>query len=307
MHPLPVKGPAATGHSRACLRYVLRHDIAAPSFPSVTGVLGGRATHSACFGLMQDQAQQSAACDSSQFRLMTYNVHACRGTDGAYDVGRVAAVVAEAKPDLLLLQEVDVSQERSSGVDQGTELARHLGMHVHFTCAFQRGGGKYGIAMLAGEKPRIVLEGCLPSVRDEVRAAQWARLSVAGVELDVVHTHLSVKLQDRDVQLKSLFGSDWLQGRLSHPHLIIGGDLNALPFSSVYRELSRHLRDVQRISPGKIRATWPSARPFARIDHIFVGRGFEVKSCWVPNGPKTRVASDHLPLLADLRALRVAR
>jgi len=234
------------------------------------------------------------------FRVMTYNTHACVGTDRRLDLERVARVAAEQKPDLLALQELDVSRARSGHVDQAEDLARHLSMQAHFTCAFEPEDGRYGIAMLAADKLHIELEGCLATQGDEVRAAQWARFQVGTFHIDVVHTHLSVRLRDRTAQLDELFGQGWLGSRLTHPHLIVCGDLNALPYSAVYRKLSRKLRDVQRAHGRRARATWPARLPLARLDHIFVSRGFEVLDCRVPRNALTRLASDHLPVVADL-------
>ena len=233
---------------------------------------------------------------------MTYNTHACVGTDGRLDVARVARVAAERRPDIVALQEVDVSRQRSGGVDQAEAIARHLGMKAHFTCAFENEGGRYGIAMIAASKLHIVAEGCLPTHGDEVRAAQWVRVEMDRVYVDVVHTHLSVRLRDRTAQVSALLGDAWLEHRLARPHLIVCGDLNALPCSAVYRALNSRLRDVQCLHDGRRRATWPSRWPIARIDHIFVSAGLGVSNCTVLRSPLARRASDHLPLIAELVA-----
>jgi endonuclease/exonuclease/phosphatase family metal-dependent hydrolase len=61
------------------------------------------------------------------------------------------------------------------------------------------------------------------------------------------------------------------------------------------------LRDVQRGTDGAApRNTFTSFHPFARIDHIFVSRHFVPSVVLVPRTDLTRVASDHLPLIADL-------
>ncbi len=236
---------------------------------------------------------------------MTYNTHGCRGSDGVVDVERIADIARRQRPDLLALQEVDVAHARSHGLDQAKELAERLGMDAHFTCTLKRGDSSYGIALLTSHRLCMEQEGCLPAFQDEVRAAQWARMDHAGVEVDILHTHLSVRLRDRNSQLKALLGSEWLERRLEHPYLVVCGDLNALPWSSVYRRLSRRLSDVQRRTPGRTLATWPALRPFARIDHIFVGSGFEVEGCRVPSDRLARAASDHLPLVADLRVSKM--
>lgn len=235
---------------------------------------------------------------------MTYNIHGCRGSDGRLDIERTAEVVRVARPDLLALQEVDVARARSERTDQARELAARLSMQFHFTCAFQEGHGEYGIALLTSSKLGMQREGCLPFRRDEARAAQWARLEFRGFEIDVVHTHLSVRASERQAQLNALLGNDWVERRLTHPHLLVCGDLNALPVSRVYRTLSRMLTDAQRCCPGRNRPTWPAWAPVARVDHIFVGRGFLVKACSVPKNSLTAKASDHLPLIVDLELVR---
>jgi len=231
---------------------------------------------------------------------MTYNTRGCRGMDGAVDIDRVVRVVREFNPDLLALQEVNVAGTQSSTVDQVARIAQSLAMLSHFTCTLVREAGPYGIALLASSKLHIEREGCLPRKRDEVRAAQWARFGLGEVEIDVLHTHLSVKSRERHLQLEALLGGDWLKARLIHPHLIVCGDLNALPFTRVYRTLGRVLRDAQAACPGPNLPTWPAWAPFARIDHVFVGRGFHVERCVVPRTRLTALASDHLPLVVDL-------
>ena len=42
-------------------------------------------------------------------RIVTYNVHRCVGTDRRLDVGRVAEVLAALNPDIVALQELDVT------------------------------------------------------------------------------------------------------------------------------------------------------------------------------------------------------
>ena len=48
-----------------------------------------------------------------KLRLMTYNVHRCVGVDRDLNVERVAAVIADARPDIVALQELDVGRMRS--------------------------------------------------------------------------------------------------------------------------------------------------------------------------------------------------
>jgi endonuclease/exonuclease/phosphatase family metal-dependent hydrolase len=47
----------------------------------------------------------------------------------------------------------------------------------------------------------------------------------------------------------------------------------------------------------------PSTKPNVRLDYVFVPRGFadRVLSCNVVEHPEAPAASDHLPVVADLR------
>ncbi len=47
--------------------------------------------------------------------------------------------------------------------------------------------------------------------------------------------------------------------------------------------------------------TFPSARPLVQIDHIFVSAHFAVEDIATVRNDLSRVASDHLPLVASLR------
>ncbi len=49
-----------------------------------------------------------------------------------------------------------------------------------------------------------------------------------------------------------------------------------------------------------MRPTFPARLPLLRIDHVFVSRGVAVRGVRTLGGRLARVASDHLPLVADL-------
>ena len=53
---------------------------------------------------------QEHAPTTVPFRVMTYNVHACVGTDGRLDVERIASVIRMYSPDIVALQELDEAQ-----------------------------------------------------------------------------------------------------------------------------------------------------------------------------------------------------
>jgi endonuclease/exonuclease/phosphatase family metal-dependent hydrolase len=83
-----------------------------------------------------------------QLRVLCYNVHWALGTDGKYDVPRLADVIMKTKPDLVALQEVDVGVKRSGRVHEIQELARLTGLAARFGPTQHYEGGLFGNAVL---------------------------------------------------------------------------------------------------------------------------------------------------------------
>lgn len=231
---------------------------------------------------------------------MTYNVHSCVGTDGKLDPNRIAEVIARSRADVVALQELDVCQKRTDGVNQPQWLAERLEMFVHFTAARRCDEGHYGNAVLSRYPLSVVLEGGLPRRTGEPRAVQWVKVSIGELTLNVMNTHLSIHFRERLLQVQQLRGSEWIANSESHSPLVVCGDLNASQFSPVYRGLRRDLVDAQRANGARAVATWPSRRPLFRIDHLFTSKSIAVAHCEVRRDRLTMLASDHLPLLAEL-------
>lgn len=233
-------------------------------------------------------------------RMLTYNVHSCRGTDGRRDPARIAEVIARCAPDIAALQEVDVGRARSGGVDQAQIIAAHLRMNAHFHPALHLEEEQYGDAILTALPTRLVRAGPLPSV-GEPRGAIWVAVDVGGGELQVVNTHLGLRRRERIAQAAALLGPGWLgSAECREAPTVLAGDFNAVPGSASYRALARHGRDAQLGAAARPRATFPSRFPVLRIDHIFAGDGIEVAGAEVRTDLLARTASDHLPLLATL-------
>ncbi|WP_018238340.1 endonuclease/exonuclease/phosphatase family protein [Ensifer sp. BR816] len=233
-------------------------------------------------------------------RFLTYNVHSCFGTDRKLDPARIAAVIAECRPDIIALQEVDVGRTRSGGVDQARMIATHLRMEAHFHPALHLKDERYGDAVLTALPMRLVKADVLPS-SGEPRGALWVEIDLADAKLQVIVTHLGLSGSERVRQATALLGPGWLGGiGQGEARVILAGDFNAIARSAAYKLLARHLRDAQLQLKGKPRPTFPSRLPLLRLDHVFVGDGISVKDCLVHNSALARAASDHLPVLAEL-------
>jgi endonuclease/exonuclease/phosphatase family metal-dependent hydrolase len=237
---------------------------------------------------------------SREVRLLTYNVHSCRGTDGKVDPIRIAEVIAHCEADIIALQELDVGRMRTGGVDQARIIAAHLNAVSHFHPAFHLEDEQYGDAIITALPSRLVKAGPLPSI-GEPRGAIWVSVDVGGTELQVINTHFGLRRRERINQAATILGPGWLESPdCKDARCILMGDFNAVPSSAVYRAFARRMRDVQVRQGVRPRATFPSRMPLLRLDHIFVGEGLVPVSSDVRSDLLIRTASDHLPLLATV-------
>lgn len=247
---------------------------------------------------------------------MTYNVHSCVGVDEKLDVGRIAAVIAQSKPDIVALQELDVGRTRTGGVDQAHAIASRLGMTFHFNCAMKVEEEQYGDAILTNLPMRCVRSAGLPTLPRvkglEPRGALWVAVEIDGVEVQILNTHLGLVPLEQRGQVAALLGSEWLSHEDCRDPVILIGDFNATSRYAVYQSLTRRLRDAQLDlqRPNRLRRTtptFPSRFPVLRIDHVFVSPSIEVLDVQAPSGPLARAASDHLPLITDFRVRAAPR
>jgi endonuclease/exonuclease/phosphatase family metal-dependent hydrolase/glycosyltransferase involved in cell wall biosynthesis len=239
-------------------------------------------------------------------RLLTYNVHTCIGMDGRLSPRRIARVIAQCDPDVVALQECDVRRRRTDGTDQVREIADELKMQFHFFPAMRFAEEEYGDAVLSHHPIRLVRSGQLPGIAErphlEPRGALWVEVQLDGHAIQVINTHLGLSNRERLVQVDALLGDEWVAAAAKRGPCILCGDFNALPGSLPYRRLHERLRDAQLgVNGHRPLRTWFSHYPIGRIDHVFLSGPLEVVSIEVPRTELVRTASDHLPLVAEIR------
>ena len=239
-------------------------------------------------------------------RLMTYNVHSCIGMDGKLAPERIARIIARYAPDIVALQELDVGRLRTGGVDQAHCIAHYLEMEFHFHSALHLEEERYGNAILTHLPMRLVKSALLPELADkpqhEPRGALWVAIDAGGTEIQLINTHLSVRGKERNRQVQALLSSDWLGHPDCRSPAILCGDFNATPGSNEWRQFHKRMPDAQiTLTNHSPKNTFFSRLPKVRIDHVFVDNNIEPVSIETPNTELVRLASDHLPLIVELR------
>ncbi|MGE7367459.1 endonuclease/exonuclease/phosphatase family protein [Neorhizobium sp. NPDC001467] len=253
---------------------------------------------------MNDRPQISvptpAKAPTRRLKILSYNVHSCIGTDRKLDPARIADVIAGLEPDIIGLQELDVGRRRSGSIDQAHVIASLLKMHFHFHPALKVEDEHYGDAILTAFPLRLVKADALPSY-GEPRGAIWTEIDIDGRPLQVFNTHLGLFRRERLRQSAILTGPEWIShpDALGKPRLLMG-DFNSIPSSPAYQRLTATMRDISAETGKLASRSFPSRFPLLRLDHVFVSDGPKIVEAQAVSTPMTRLASDHLPLLATV-------
>ena len=72
-------------------------------------------------------------------------------------------------------------------------------------------------------------------MRHKLHAERWVAVELDGKAVQFVNTHLGLSSRERLLQIGALLGPDWLGGQEGPDPVILCGDFNASPLSSVWR------------------------------------------------------------------------
>ena len=231
--------------------------------------------------------------DAQRFRVASYNIHECVGTDGARDPARIASVLREIDADIVGLQEVDARPSETSASMQMQFLAAKLGLHAVAGPTVQRADGHYGNALLTRRPVLDVRHVDLTVYRREPRAALDVDLDIDGTAVRVVVTHLGLLPGERRTQVRRLLD---LLGESRSDILVVCGDINE------WFAVGRPLRWLHaRLGRTAAVATFPAAFPVFALDRIWVQPQGALATLGVHASATARMASDHLPVTADIR------
>ena len=237
-------------------------------------------------------------------RIATYNVHSCIGADGRCAPERIAAVIAEMNPDVACLQELDVARTRTGGIDQVAELARILTMQFHFNTTIEEASGRYGDAILSKTALKLMAAGSFPAVPRpiprEPRGAIWIETNVNGLPWNIINTHFGLGHGERRLQARALV-EEWITPALAQSPVVVCGDFNSRPSSQVHKIIGTGLREAFRQGGQKLPRTFSTRWPFVCLDYLFVSPEVEVEHIEAWKSPLATLASDHFPIVAQIR------
>jgi len=232
-----------------------------------------------------------------RLRIVTYNVHKCRGIDGRVHPGRIAKVLERLKPDVVALQEVIGNGPRGRGQEE--EISDRLGMVSVLAPARVLRGHLYGNALLS--RLPVQHHGNYDLTQDgfEPRLLQRVDISLEGQRVHIYNVHLGTSGKERALQARKLIHH--LSDPAARGPKILLGDFNEGIEGRATNLLNETFRSLDLFPFMRWCRTYPGILPIFHIDQMFYQGQVKIVKATVPRTLSTFVASDHMPILVELQ------
>jgi endonuclease/exonuclease/phosphatase family metal-dependent hydrolase len=237
-------------------------------------------------------------------RVVTYNVHRCKGIDGRLRPDRVVDVLREVDADIVALQEV-VSADGEG--DQARYIGEALGLHWALGENRKLKGAAYGNVALSRYPLRVVKNHDISVTGRERRGAFHTDVLLGGDDaIHVFNIHLGTAFVERRHQGRRLSerGSGILHANELRGPKIVLGDFNEWTRGLATQLLGSHLQSVDVRKHLGSRRTYPGFLPLLHLDHIYYDGPLELVKVTLHKTRKSLMASDHLPLVAEFKYLK---
>lgn len=223
--------------------------------------------------------------------MATWNVRKCIGLDRRRDPHRVARIIAGLDADVVALQEADKRLGQRPAALKPDLIASETDLVVADAGGHQDSIGWHGNAILIRPDLKVTDRHALHLPGIEPRGALVFDLKGKKRAFRVVGVHLGLLRASRRAQLATI--RSHLDGLDPLPTIVLG-DFNEWSDTNGLEPLVGF--DVH--APGR---SFHAARPVAALDRIALNDHAELRDAGVVQTRETRVASDHLPVWANIR------
>ncbi len=229
-----------------------------------------------------------------RLRIATYNIHRCVGRDGIENVERIAAVLREINGDIVALQEVTSRPAMTGDMLAYLAAAAHMQPIEGFTLS--AAGAHYGNALLTNMPVSAITRIDISVPRREPRGVIEVTFTANDHAIILWATHLGLGIRERHLQIKKLLGV--IHAADVDARILLGDFNEWWPWSRPLRALHRWFVTPAAAAPSP--ATFPSRKPLLRLDRIWVRPAWRLVALRVHSTELSRIASDHLPLVAEI-------
>ncbi len=229
-------------------------------------------------------------------RIVTYNIHRGRGLDRRTRPERIAEVLQALNADVIALQEV-IGPGRSSAGHAET-IGAALGMGWIMGPVRELRQHQFGNMILSRFPMWNHAQHDLSWQTCEPRGTQRVAVDVGEGTLQVYNAHLGTALLERRYQATKL--AAWVHDRRTPTPKILLGDFNEWSRTLAGDILAERLNSIDLFPFLKRRRTYPGFFPLLHLDHIYYAGNITVRDVSLPRTRLAMLASDHLPLVADI-------
>jgi len=243
-----------------------------------------------------------------RLRVLTYNIHRAIGVDRRFRPERIVRILESHDADIALLQEVDEGAPRSREMDLARELADALG-YRHFAIGHNvtLRKGRYGNATLS--RWPIVRERNIDLTVGFLRrrGCQHTRIAARTPSgrtrrIEVFNLHLGLSARERERQVALLTRSREFSSLAFDVPTVVAGDYN--DWRSLLRPIFVEMLGFRSATGGdsereRAIATFPSFFPRGALDRVYYRGPLRLAAARRCRLTLSRVASDHLPVVAD--------
>lgn len=230
-------------------------------------------------------------------RVATYNIHRSRGLDGRTNPARVAEVIRSIDADVIALQEVIGAGPHAQG--HAEEIGALVGMGWVMAPTRHLRGSLFGNVVLSRHPITHHAQYDLSWKTCEPRCCQRVDIAFGDDTLHLYNVHLGTAFLERRHQAGRL--TTILHDRRVGVPKIVLGDFNEWMKGLATSVLNERLQSIDLRKHLKRRRTYPGVFPVLHLDHIYHEGNVEVEKVELPRTRLALMASDHLPLVADLR------
>ena len=230
-------------------------------------------------------------------RIATYNIHRSRGLDGRTNPARIAEVIRSIEADVVALQEVVGAGGTSQG--HAEEIGALLGMGWVMAPTRHLRGCLFGNVVLSRFPVRHHTQYDLSWKTCEPRCCQRVDLAIDDDTLHLYNVHLGTAFLERRHQAGRL-SAIVHDRRVGDPKIVLG-DFNEWMKGLATSMLSEKLQSIDLRKHLRRRRTYPGVFPVLHLDHIYYEGKVEVVKLELPRTRLALMASDHLPLVAELK------
>jgi len=231
--------------------------------------------------------------------IVTYNINHGEGVDGLYSSIRIARTLEQYDPDLIALQDVDMSTNRVNQDLQIEIIAKHLEMFYLFGKTVDYIGGEYGNAILS-KYPIISSQNSdiSPYNAPEKRRLLRATIDLGFKTLKFYSTKFGI-MDDEIIYNSERIGKFINRMEPDYP-VIFGGDFGVKPYSLLLKDLMNNMIDLGTRFNNQS-TTYPTRIMSRRLDYILINKYVEPMEYLIPVDSLSTISSDHLPVVAKVR------